>query len=315
MASDTAHDALAASAMAASQESAGTPTSRGMPEPTTRVKVSDKDQLDVWVAGEGAPVVLIHGAMTRDLLKPLMDELVKKDRYQVIHYGRRGHGGHGLPGETADIPGQAADVVAVLDALGVDKAHVAGHSFGAYIALEMATQAPDRLLSAVLLEPPLAQAQTEAVQQAMKQLAEVAMPLVVDKYTSGDADGAVTAFLDFTSGVQDTVELIEPVLPEGARALAAADLNTWLQADLPAMGSWMADPAAVTQLTTPIVWIGGADSPPFFADSRALVQEWRPAMKAATIVGAGHYFPVLKPAETATALDELLRSQAPARST
>jgi pimeloyl-ACP methyl ester carboxylesterase len=286
----------------------------GMPEPTARVRVSDSDQLDVWVAGDGEPVVLIHGAMTRDLLKPLMDELVMKDRYQVIRYGRRGHGGHGLPGETAGIPGQAADVVAVLDALGVDKAHVAGHSFGAYIALELATQAPDRLLSAVLLEPPLAQAQTEAVQQAVEQLAEVAMPLVVDRYTSGDADGAVTAFLDFTSGVQDTVELIEPVLPEGARALAAADLNTWLLADLPAMGSWMADPAAVTQLATPIVWIGGADSPPFFADSRALVQAWRPAMKAATIVGAGHYFPVLKPAETATALDELVRSQAPARS-
>ena len=314
MAPDTAQDALAASAIAASQESAGTPTSRGMPEPTTRVRVSDKDQLDVWVAGEGVPVVLIHGAMARDLLKPLMDELVKTDRYQVIHYGRRGHGGHGLPGETADIPGQAADVVAVLDALGVDKAHVAGHSFGAYIALEMATQAAGRLLSAVLLEPPLAQAQTEAVQQALKQLAEVAMPLVVDRYTSGDADGAVTAFLDFTSGVQDAVELIEPALPQGARALAAADLNTWLQADLPAMGSWMADPVAVTQLMTPIVWIGGAESPPLFADSRALVEEWRPAMKAATIVGAGHYFPVLKPAETATALDELLRSQAPDRS-
>lgn len=313
MTPDTAHDAMAASAMAASHKSAGTPTARGMPEPTTRVKVSDKDTLDVWVAGEGEPVVLIHGAMTRDLLKPLMDELAKKDRYQVIHYGRRGHGGHGLPAETADIPGQAADVVAILDALGVDKAHVAGHSFGAYLALELATQAPDRLLSAVLLEPPLAQAQTEAAQQAMKQLAEVAMPLVVDKYTSGDADGAVTAFLDFTSEVQDAVELIEPALPEGARALAAADLNTWLQADLPAMGSWMADPAAVKQLTTPIVWIGGADSPPLFADSRALVQEWRPAMKAATIAGAGHYFPVLKPAETAAALDELLRSQAPAQ--
>ena len=54
------------------------------------------------------------------------------------------------------------------------------------------------------------------------------MPLVVDKYTSGNADGAVTAFLDFTSGVQDAVELIEPALPEGV-SLAAADLNTWLQ--------------------------------------------------------------------------------------
>src|SRR5918992_2278401 len=126
MAPDTAHDALAASAMAASQESAGTPPSRAMPEPTTRVKVSDKDQLDVWVAGEGAPVVLIHGAMTRDLLKPLMDELVKKDRYQVIHYGRRGHGGHGLPGKTADIPRQGADAVAGLRALGGGKAPPAG---------------------------------------------------------------------------------------------------------------------------------------------------------------------------------------------
>jgi pimeloyl-ACP methyl ester carboxylesterase len=309
MAPDTAHDDM----MAASEASVGTPTARGMSDPTTRVKVSDKDTLDVWVMGEGEPVVFVHGAMTRDLLKPLMDELARKDRYQVIHYGRRGHGGRGLPAETADIPGQAADVVTILDALGVDKAHVAGHSFGGYIALELATQAPDRLLSAILLEPPFAQVQTEAMQRLLKDVAEVAMPLVVEKYMSGDADGAVTTLLDVTSGVQGVIELIEPVLPEGARELAAADLNTWLQVDLPAMSAWVADPATVKEITTPIAWIGGADSPPGFTDSRALLQEWRPTTKAADIVGAGHYFPVLKPAETATTLDELLRSQARAQ--
>jgi pimeloyl-ACP methyl ester carboxylesterase len=309
MAPDTTHD----DTMAASEASVGTPTARGVSDPTTRVRVSDKDTLDVWVMGEGEPVVFVHGAMTRDLLKPLADELTRRGGYQVVHYGRRGHGGRGLPAETADIPGQATDVVAILDALGIDKAHVAGHSFGAYIALELATRAPDRLLSAILLEPPFAQVQTEAVQRLLMDVAEVAMPLVVEKYMSGDADGAVTTLLDATSGVQGVIELIEPALPEGARALAAADLNTWLQVDLPAMGAWMADPATVKEITTPIAWIGGADSPPGFTDSRALIQEWLPTTKAADIVGAGHYFPVLKPAETATTLDELLRSQAPAQ--
>lgn len=283
---------------------------QAMPDPTTRVRVSAKDELDVWVRGEGDPVVFIHGGMARDLLKPLADELVRTGGYQAIHYGRRGHGGHGLPGETADIAGQATDVVTILDALGIDKAHVAGHSFGADIALELATRVPDRVLSATLLEAPFAQ--TEAMQQGLKDLG-VAMSLIADKYTNGDVDGAVTTFWEFTSEVEGLAELIEPVLPEGARELAAVDLGTWLQVDLPAMGKWMADPAAVKDISTPIAWIGATDSAPVFTESRALLQQWLPTTRASDIVGVGHYFPVLRPAETATALDELLRSQAPAR--
>jgi pimeloyl-ACP methyl ester carboxylesterase len=283
---------------------------QAMPDPTTRVRVSAKDELDVWVMGEGDPVVFIHGGMARDLLKPLADELVRTGGYQAIHYGRRGHGGHGLPGETADIAGQATDVVTILDALGIDKAHVAGHSFGADIALELATRVPDRVLSATLLEAPFAQ--TEAMQQGLKDLG-VAMSLIADKYTNGYVDGAVTTFWEFTSEVEGLAEIIEPVLPEGARELAAVDLGTWLQVDLPAMGKWMADPAAVKDITTPIAWIGATDSAPVFTESRALLQQWLPTTRASDIVGVGHYFPVLRPAETATALDELLRSQAPAR--
>ena len=277
-----------------------------MPEPTTKVRVSAKDELDVWVMGEGDPVVFIHGAMARDLLKPLADELVRTGGYQAIHYGRRGHGGVGLPGETADIAGQATDVVMILDALGIDKAHVVGHSFGADIAVELATRIPDRLLSATLLEAPFAQ--TDAMQQSLKDLG-AAMSLIADKYTNGDADGAVTTFWDFTSELEGSAELIEPVLPEGARELAAVDLGTWLQVDLPAMGKWMADPAAVKEITTPIAWIGGTDSASVFTESRALFQKWLPTTRTVDIAGAGHYFPVLKPAETATALDELLGSQ------
>ncbi|MFW6090698.1 MAG: alpha/beta fold hydrolase [Actinomycetota bacterium] len=286
-----------------------------MPEPTTTVSVSAEDELDVWVMGEGAPVVFVHGGVIRDLLEPVADELASRGGYQVIHYGRRGYGGTGLPAETADIPEQATDVVTILDALGVDRAHVAGHSFGAYIALELATRAPDRLLSAMLLEPVFAQqVRTAAAQQGVKDVIEVTMPLIVDKYTGGDTEGAVATFCDATSGLQGAMELIEPALPKGARELAGTDLNTFLQVDLPAMGSWTAEPSTVRKTTTPIAWIGCADnSPAFVTESRALLQQWLPATKAVGIAGAGHYFPVLKPADTATALDELVRSQTPAR--
>jgi pimeloyl-ACP methyl ester carboxylesterase len=283
---------------------------RVMPEPTTRVRVSATDELDVWVMGEGDPMVLIHGGMARDLLEPLADELAGMGGYRAIHYGRRGHGGVGLPGEAADIPGQAIDVVTILDALGIDKAHVVGHSFGADIAVELATRMPDRLVSTTLLEAPFAQ--TDAMQQSLKDLG-AAMSLIADTYTNGDADGAVTTFWEFTSEVEGVAALLEPVLPEGARQLAAVDLGTWLRVDLPAMGAWMADPAAVRAITTPIAWIGATDSAPIFTESRALLQRWLPTTRAATIVGVGHYFPVLKPAETAATLAELLRSATPAQ--
>jgi pimeloyl-ACP methyl ester carboxylesterase len=284
-----------------------------MPEPTTKVRVSAKDELDVWVMGEGEPVVLVHGGMTRDLLTPLAGELATRG-YQVIHYGRRGHGGGGLPGVAADIAGQVPDVVAILDALGIDRAHVAGHSFGAYITLDLTLRAPERVRSAVLLEPIfVGQVQTEASLQNNREMLEVVIPRLIETYLGGDQDGAVTMLWDATSGIENSAELLEPVLPEGTRELAATDLNTFIQVELPAMGSWTADPVAVKEMSVPVAWVGGADSAPIAAESLGLFREWLPTTRVAIVEGTGHYFPTLKPAETATALAGLLEIEAPTR--
>jgi len=287
---------------------------RVMPDPTTKVRVSDGDELDVWVIGEGTPVVFVHGAVMRDFLVPLADEITRRGDHQVIHYGRRGHGGRGLPAVATDIAGQVHDVLAILDALRIERAHVAGHSFGGYIAMELATRAPDRLLSALLLEPLFGQVvrSTEG-QETMRAVAEVAMPAIFGQYASGDGYGAVSAFYEATSRVENAREPVERALPKGARELAVTDLATFLQVDWPAMGAWMAAPVPLPEATTPIVWIGSTGSGAAFDESRAHLQEQLPGTTAYTIADVGHYFPLLKPAETAVAVDDWLGRQHSAR--
>jgi pimeloyl-ACP methyl ester carboxylesterase len=78
-------------------------------------------------------------------------------RFTVITYDRRGNSRSPLDDESASIAvaDQAADVVAVLDHYGIERAHVFGSSGGAIIALEILARHGDRVLGAVVHEPPL----------------------------------------------------------------------------------------------------------------------------------------------------------------
>jgi pimeloyl-ACP methyl ester carboxylesterase len=99
--------------------------------------------------GEGSPLVLLHGGMlTIDLsFGTLIPALA--DAHQVIGLELQGHG------RTADIDRRitpaalAGDVARVLDQLGIDRAHVLGHSMGAAAALELGVSYPDRVRSLV----------------------------------------------------------------------------------------------------------------------------------------------------------------------
>jgi len=73
-------------------------------------------------------------------------------RYQVIVPDLLGHGQSDKPHQSAayGTPNMASDVIAVLDAVGVDQAHVWGYSMGAIVAEKLAVSAPGRVLSLVL---------------------------------------------------------------------------------------------------------------------------------------------------------------------
>src|SRR3954466_15478460 len=99
--------------------------------------------------GDGTPLVLLHGGMLSiDLnFAGLIPTLAKKHR--VIGVEMQGHG------RTADIDrpitpaALASDIIGLLDHLGIDRAHVLGHSMGGAVTMELAVSYPDRVLSVV----------------------------------------------------------------------------------------------------------------------------------------------------------------------
>ena len=90
--------------------------------------VVDGIMLEYEVSGTGEPAVLIHGALIADSFRPLLTEPVLAHQYKLIMYHRRGYAGSRSSSVPVSIARQAADCRALLRHLGVERAHVVGHS-------------------------------------------------------------------------------------------------------------------------------------------------------------------------------------------
>jgi pimeloyl-ACP methyl ester carboxylesterase len=107
----------------------------------------DGVMLAVLDEGEGVPVLLLHGfpdssRLWRDQIPALVGAGMR-----VIAPDLRGFGESDKPEAVADyaIARSVADMVAVLDALGVERTHVVGHDWGAGLAWALAAYAPARV--------------------------------------------------------------------------------------------------------------------------------------------------------------------------
>jgi pimeloyl-ACP methyl ester carboxylesterase len=103
--------------------------------------------LDVQVEGTGAPVVLVHGFPdTKRLWSKCVPALVDAG-YQVIVPDMRGYGASSKPAEVDaySIPMLAIDLTGILDHLGLEKAHLVGHDWGAAAVWATGSFAPERV--------------------------------------------------------------------------------------------------------------------------------------------------------------------------
>lgn len=136
-----------------------------MPQPSISLQYAE------YGVGGSGPVVLLHGfplngAMWNELVPALAD------RYHVIVPDLRGHGQSAAPAGVYAMADHAADVLALLDTLNIERAAIVGLSMGGYVSLQLLTGAPERLSAAVLADT-MGRADTDERKQARAAQAEI----------------------------------------------------------------------------------------------------------------------------------------------
>jgi pimeloyl-ACP methyl ester carboxylesterase len=137
-----------------------------------RIATPDGTELYVEESGSGTSVIFIHEyAGDYRSWEPQIRYLSR--RHRCVTYSQRGYPPSDVPSDPDRYAQDIArdDVIAVLDALHIDKAHVVGHSMGAYTALHVGIRYPQRCLSVTAAGCGWGSTPDAAKRDAMKEMA------------------------------------------------------------------------------------------------------------------------------------------------
>lgn len=246
--------------------------------------------LEVHDLGDGDPVLLVQTGLTADELLPLA-RCPSLTGWRRLLPHRRGYAGSG-PAAPYDFPagsiaGEAADCVAVLDRLGLPRAHVVGYSYSGAIALQLAADRPDLVHSIALVEPP------PTITVFADEFRAVNEGLFAVRRAQGVA-AALDAFLQLLPGEVD----------EQVRADAA----TFFDHDLPALLAWRFTADDAERVVCPVLHVGASESGPWWAAVREQVLGWFPEASDVVVHGADHGLVVTHAEEVAAALATFWRA-------
>jgi len=221
-----------------------------------KVTTPDGLSLEVHDEGEGTPVVLLHGFPDSSYLWRNQVPALHAAGFRTIVPDLRGFGESDKPQEVERyrIATIAADVAAILDAVGVERAHVVGHDWGAGLAWVVAGLYPDRVDKVVVLSVGHPNTQEPTVEQREKSwymlwfqfegLAEAVVPRddwkLLREWTRGNGDvdrqiedlsrpGAMTAALNWYRANVPPQRELQP--RRAFPAIAAPTMGLWSSGD------------------------------------------------------------------------------------
>ena len=112
-------------------------------------------KLNYLQLGSGEPLVLIHGLGANLSFWYFGAARILSRTRCLVMYDLRGHGRSSMPQEGYGLQQMVRDLVDLLDFLGIQRADIAGHSFGGRVALAMAALHPERVRSLVVADTQL----------------------------------------------------------------------------------------------------------------------------------------------------------------
>ena len=108
--------------------------------------------LHVASTGSGEDVVMVHGLAANLAFWRLKIVPHLAAQYRITAYDLRGHGRSAMPAKGYSPSNMAEDLKGVLDAGGIEAAHLVGHSFGGAVVMEFAARYPERVLTLTLAD-------------------------------------------------------------------------------------------------------------------------------------------------------------------
>jgi pimeloyl-ACP methyl ester carboxylesterase len=228
--------------------------------------------------GSGEPIVFLQTALVADELLPLADQPAL-DGFRKLLYYRRGYAGSRRVEHSRSITRDADDARSLLTSMEIPRAHIVGVSYSGAIGLQLAAETPAYVHSLVVSEPPpLHTSLGPEFRAANERLLHI-------RHDRGVA-AALEDFLTLLFG-SDWRRQAEGRLP-GAVAQIERDAASFFDGDIPALLDWEFGPAEADRIECPVLYVGGTDSGPWFAEVRELVLGWLPHAEDVQIQGAGH---------------------------
>lgn len=233
--------------------------------------------------GSGQPLVLVHGfPLDHSAWQPLLPLL--EEHFDLILPDLRGFGGSDVGSGVPGMDDYADDLAALLDACGLPKAFVAGHSMGGYVALAFARRHASRLLGLGLVG---SQAAADPPERKIARYDTAA--LVREKGNS-----AVLGMAEKLSANAAHVAFFQQIIQrQGVDGIAGA---------LAAMAERRDSLGTVTALSVPLLLIHGEADALIPADRSSEMKQANPTAVLVTLPGVGHSPAVEAPGETADSL-------------
>ncbi|MBK9778890.1 MAG: alpha/beta hydrolase [Anaerolineales bacterium] len=237
--------------------------------------------------GKGTPLVLIHGYPLDHSIWEDVVPLLQKD-FDLIVPDVRGFGGSTVIEASYSMTDIANDLAALLDGLGVEKAALAGHSMGGYVALAFAKAFPNRVHGLALVSSQAAGDSPERKEGRYKTAEEV------DTKGVQIVAAAMTDKLTKNQKVRDVIKLLI-----GQQSAAGVTGALKAMAEREDLTSFLAS------FNLPLVLLHGNADELIPIDRAREIKLLNPSAHLVELAGAGH-MPMMEFAEkTAEALKQL----------